>query len=195
MSDNFWSRVLELIEWKGISRKEFSHNVGVSYSSIHNGAERGSIPSADLALKIADELNTSIEFLVYGNQKNNSNKNLKPANASEKKLSHKKSGNIFIPEKQGYYRSFRNFALPAKAVNPRHDFKIKESHKIKFFFFGRFLPFTTAHQAMDGVLATWSFAKQNSNPLKIARRLFLRAGRALRGSAVRSIRPHCHFRA
>lgn len=98
MSDNFWSRVLELIEWKGISRKEFSHNVGVSYSSIHNGAERGSIPSADLALKIADELNTSIEFLVYGNQKNNSNKNLKPANASEKNY-HIKNQEIFLYRK------------------------------------------------------------------------------------------------
>ena len=67
MNDNFWSRVVEILEQKDISRKEFAAQVGISYSSIHNGVSLGSIPSADIALKIADKLDTSIEYLVYGN--------------------------------------------------------------------------------------------------------------------------------
>ena len=42
--------------------------VGISYSSIHNGAMLNSIPSADIALRIAYELHTSIEYLVYGGE-------------------------------------------------------------------------------------------------------------------------------
>ena len=68
MSDNFWNRVLDLIDRQGISRKEFAMRVGISYSSIHNGAMLNSIPSADIALHIAYELHTSIEYLVYGNE-------------------------------------------------------------------------------------------------------------------------------
>jgi len=66
MSDTFWGRVLYLLERKDISRKEFAHAAGISYSSIHNGNERNSIPNADIALKIAGILDTSIEYLVYG---------------------------------------------------------------------------------------------------------------------------------
>ena len=67
MNDSFWGRVLYLLDCKDIPRKEFVRAVGISYSSIHNGCERNSIPSADVALKIADFLETSIEYLVYGN--------------------------------------------------------------------------------------------------------------------------------
>ena len=68
MNDNFWTRVLDLLDRQGISRKEFAMKVGISYSSIHNGIMLNSIPSADIALNIAYELNTSIEYLVYGNE-------------------------------------------------------------------------------------------------------------------------------
>ena len=70
MNDNFWGRVLELLEKKDISRKEFAAQIGISYSSIHNGISLGSIPSADIALKIADKLDTPIEYLVFGNTEN-----------------------------------------------------------------------------------------------------------------------------
>ena len=68
MTDNFWNRVLDLLDRQGISRKEFALRVGISYSSIHNGATLNSIPSADIALRIAYELHTSLEYLVYGSE-------------------------------------------------------------------------------------------------------------------------------
>ncbi len=68
MTDNFWNRVLDLLDRQEISRKEFAMHIGISYSSIHNGATLNSIPSADIALRIAYELHTSLEYLVYGNE-------------------------------------------------------------------------------------------------------------------------------
>ena len=73
MENLFWSRVLDLLERKDIPRKEFAHEVGISYSSIHNGIERNSIPSADVALKIAYVLDVSLEYLVLGTQNEKSN--------------------------------------------------------------------------------------------------------------------------
>ncbi|MBQ3825821.1 MAG: helix-turn-helix transcriptional regulator [Spirochaetaceae bacterium] len=67
MDNTFWGRVLYILDSKDISRKEFAVAAGISYSSIHNGSERNSIPSADVALRIAETLETSIEYLVYGN--------------------------------------------------------------------------------------------------------------------------------
>lgn len=68
MIENFWNRVLDLLDRQGISRKEFALRVGISYSSIHNGATLNSVPSADIALRIAYELHTSLEYLVYGSE-------------------------------------------------------------------------------------------------------------------------------
>ena len=60
--------MLDLLDRQGISRKEFALRVGISYSSIHNGATLNSVPSADIALRIAYELHTSLEYLVYGSE-------------------------------------------------------------------------------------------------------------------------------
>lgn len=67
MNGNFWDRVLDLLERQDIPRKEFAAQVGISYSSIHNGVALGSVPSADIALKIASRLDVPIEYLVFGN--------------------------------------------------------------------------------------------------------------------------------
>lgn len=60
--------MLDLLDRQGIARKEFAMRVGISYSSIHNGVMLNSIPSADIALHIAYELHTSLEYLVFGNE-------------------------------------------------------------------------------------------------------------------------------
>ncbi|MDD7416983.1 MAG: helix-turn-helix transcriptional regulator [Treponemataceae bacterium] len=83
MADNFWNRVIDLLDRQGISRKEFAIRVGISYSSIHNGAMLDSIPSADIALNIAYELHTSVEYLVYGNEETTS-KSENSANIQQK---------------------------------------------------------------------------------------------------------------
>ena len=94
MDDTFWGRVLYLLDANDISRKEFAHQVGISYSSIHNGNERNSIPSADIALKIADTLETTIEYLIYGNSSKSKHDGKSSDNQNREKLLYRKNKDI-----------------------------------------------------------------------------------------------------
>ncbi|MBR4376671.1 MAG: helix-turn-helix transcriptional regulator [Spirochaetia bacterium] len=63
---NFWERVENLIEQKGINKKTLASETGIDSSSISKGLKNGSFPSAETAVKIAKFLNTSVEYLVTG---------------------------------------------------------------------------------------------------------------------------------
>ena len=53
--------------YKGMSSKELAILTGLSQGSISNYLkENSSIPSADIAVKIANALNVSVEYLVTG---------------------------------------------------------------------------------------------------------------------------------
>lgn len=105
MIDNFWNRVLDLLDRQGITRKDFAMRVGISYSSIHNGSILNSIPNADIALRIAYELHTSIEYLVYGND------NPSTTNTNENNLSAKN-------QERFLYEKNKNLLLALEKMNP-----------------------------------------------------------------------------
>ncbi|MBR3672334.1 MAG: helix-turn-helix transcriptional regulator [Spirochaetia bacterium] len=63
---NFWERVENLIEQKGINKKTLAAEAGIDSSNISKGLKSGSSPSADTAVKIAKYLNTTVEYLVTG---------------------------------------------------------------------------------------------------------------------------------
>ena len=74
MSD-FWKRVDEELEFKGMNRKSLSKEVGFSVGNIGKGIQLGSSPSADTAVKIASVLGVTVEYLVTGsNSPSNQNK-------------------------------------------------------------------------------------------------------------------------
>ena len=57
------------LSYKGMSSKELSNITGISQGSISNYLkEKSSIPSADVAVKIAKALNVSVEYLVTGKE-------------------------------------------------------------------------------------------------------------------------------
>lgn len=60
---DFWSKIENLMEYKNISRKELAAKANFSYSSFTNGIKRNSIPAADVALRIAKVLGTTVEEL------------------------------------------------------------------------------------------------------------------------------------
>lgn len=65
--ENFFSRIDDLLAEKGMTQKTLAEHLGLSSSQIYsNWKARNSIPSADVALKIADYLHTSVEYLVNG---------------------------------------------------------------------------------------------------------------------------------
>ena len=68
MSD-FWLRVDEELEYLGKNRTYLANKCGFSLTNINLGIKRGSTPSADTAVKIAQVLGVSVEYLVNGTNK------------------------------------------------------------------------------------------------------------------------------
>ena len=63
---SFKDRLVDELNYQGISKKEFAARIGISLSTLNMYLYRGSIPAADLAVKMAQELNTTTEYLVTG---------------------------------------------------------------------------------------------------------------------------------
>ena len=63
---NFWERVDTERDYKNMTRKELAGRAGFSLTSLSTGITRGSIPAADVALRIAKVLDVSIEYLLTG---------------------------------------------------------------------------------------------------------------------------------
>lgn len=68
--NNFYLRIENLLKQQKKTQKELSEYIGLSAPQAYtNWKARNSIPSADMAVKIAEYLNTSVEYLVTGNDK------------------------------------------------------------------------------------------------------------------------------
>ena len=63
---NFWERVENLLDQKGINKKTLASEAGIDSSNISKGLKSGGSPSADTAVKIAKFLDTTVEYLVTG---------------------------------------------------------------------------------------------------------------------------------
>lgn len=61
---NFWEKVDAELNYRGMPRKELAKKANFPDSYISKGIARKSIPSADLALRIAHALNVSLEYLL-----------------------------------------------------------------------------------------------------------------------------------
>lgn len=66
---NFWKRVEEELDYLGKNRTYLARKCGFSLTNIGKGIKLGSIPSADTAVKIAQVLGVSVEYLVNGTNK------------------------------------------------------------------------------------------------------------------------------
>ena len=76
---NFWERVNNLLVSKEISKKELAISARFNPSNITKGIKDGNIPAADTAVRIAQYLGTTVEYLVtgkYSNTKSESEKDL-----------------------------------------------------------------------------------------------------------------------
>lgn len=63
---SFWQNVEVEREYQGLSRKELAFKAKISYANIGIGLERGSIPVADAAFRIAKALGVTVEYLLTG---------------------------------------------------------------------------------------------------------------------------------
>lgn len=62
----FWERFEQALEDNKITASELSRSLGVASSVIYAWKQRDSIPRADVAVKVARRLNTSVEYLMTG---------------------------------------------------------------------------------------------------------------------------------
>ena len=94
MSD-FWRRVDEELEYKGINRTYLAKECGFSLTNIGQGIKLGSTPSAETAVKIAKVLGVSVEYLVTGSESPNRQEN-KELNAVLHDLRHLSEDDLSI---------------------------------------------------------------------------------------------------
>lgn len=84
---SFKENLKDELFYKGISSKELSKLTGISQGSISNYLrENSSIPSANIAVKIANALNVTVEYLILGE---NSKINKKEYSSEIKQISDK----------------------------------------------------------------------------------------------------------
>lgn len=74
LSMGFWENVDAERDFQNISRKELAYKADFSLTSLSTGIIRNSIPSADVAYRIAKVLNVSIEYLLEGNSEKRNEK-------------------------------------------------------------------------------------------------------------------------
>ena len=64
--ETFWNRVDIELEYLGKNRTYLANKCGFTVANIGKGIKLGSTPSAETAVKIAQVLGVSVEFLVNG---------------------------------------------------------------------------------------------------------------------------------
>ena len=65
---NFWERVVDELDYLGITRTYLATICNFSLTNIGQGIKLGSTPSAETAVKIAQVLGVSVEYLVNGTE-------------------------------------------------------------------------------------------------------------------------------
>lgn len=65
--NNLGHRIIELRKVKTWSQSELATKVGVSYAQIGRYETKGSQPPAEVLKKMADALDTTVDFLINGN--------------------------------------------------------------------------------------------------------------------------------
>ncbi len=68
----FKERLLDELSYQGFSKTDFAERVGISINTLNMYLYRGSIPAADVAVKMAQVLNTTTEYLILGTTNNKS---------------------------------------------------------------------------------------------------------------------------
>lgn len=70
----FWDNVLAELDYLGMSNRTLAKKAGFDPSNIGRGIRLKSSPSVETAVKIAEVLNVSVEYLVYGKDFQNAKK-------------------------------------------------------------------------------------------------------------------------
>ncbi len=67
-TEGFWQRVKELIKSQKTTQEWVANTAGVSFNNFKQQIFHNRMPTADEAVRIAEALGTSVEYLVTGEQ-------------------------------------------------------------------------------------------------------------------------------
>ena len=70
-------QIQELRKGDGLSQAQLAENIGISLTQLQRYENKGVQPPADVLKKLADTLNTSIDYLVYGNAEQKAQQSIK----------------------------------------------------------------------------------------------------------------------
>lgn len=85
----FWNNVRSELEYKDISQKELAAAINESYNTVQSWINKDRLPNVEQAVRIAQILNTSVEFLTLGKDEKR-----KPDNSETIKLLEKAIKNL-----------------------------------------------------------------------------------------------------
>lgn len=63
---DFYENVKKLVKTNNLILRNFIESLGINYNSYNSCKQYGNLPRADEAVKIAQSLGTTVEFLVTG---------------------------------------------------------------------------------------------------------------------------------
>ncbi|NJO89065.1 MAG: helix-turn-helix transcriptional regulator [Chloroflexia bacterium] len=72
-------RIKSLRKEKGLSQSGLAEKAGISYAQLSRYEIKGSQPPAEVLKKLADALDTSVDFLIYGDTDEKAKASLKDA--------------------------------------------------------------------------------------------------------------------
>ena len=71
LMNDFYARIDELLKERKLTQKDLCQGIGLASNQIYtNWKSRDSMPAADVAFKIAQYLNTTVEYLLTGSESN-----------------------------------------------------------------------------------------------------------------------------
>ena len=74
---DFWLRVKDKLDFQEITQRDLAEKINESYNTLQSWINRDRLPNAEQAVKIANSLNTSVEFLVTGKVSSKKNEHVK----------------------------------------------------------------------------------------------------------------------
>lgn len=73
---DFYENVKKLVKNNNFTLRIFIESLGINYDTYNGQKRLNNLPRADEAVKIAQALNTTVEFLVTGEETNKAQKEL-----------------------------------------------------------------------------------------------------------------------
>lgn len=73
---DFYENVKQLVKTNNLTLRSFIESLGINYDSYNSCKKYNNLPRADEAVKIAQALGTTVEYLVTGEESNKAQQEL-----------------------------------------------------------------------------------------------------------------------